>query len=92
MPALGLVLTWGGYWFLAYGLALRKNANVTLVDMALPSHRNKVVSELSKAWGSAPSGTGGTGSPKKGAGGITIPGPVPFGPTIGLPGGVKVQI
>ena len=92
MPALGLVLTWGGYWFLAYGLALRKNANVTLVDMALPSHRNKVVSELSKAWHSAPTGSGG----KSGAGGVTVPlVPVipPFGPSIKIPGtNIKVGL
>lgn len=87
MPALGLVLAWGGYWFLAYGLALRKNANVTLVDMALPSHRATVTAELAKAWAAPAQGS----SPSSGSGSSSNP----FGmlPGIGIPGtNIRVPI
>lgn len=80
MPALGLVLAWGGYWFLTYGLALRKNTNVTLLDMASPKQRSKVISEMSKAWAKPPDGTTGGSS----GGGLGIH-PFP-GPQIPIPG------
>lgn len=91
MPSLGLVLAWGGYWFLAYGLALRKNANVTLIDMALPSHRQTAVDALRQAWGSQP--TRAAGSPKSSGRTLPLIPEVPgFGPKIGIPGtNVRVQ-
>ncbi len=46
MPALGLVLAWGGYWFLAYGLLYRQGLPVTLTDVALPSRRKALILQI----------------------------------------------
>lgn len=62
MPALGLVLAWGGYWFLAYGLLYRKGLPLTLTDVALPSRRSKVTDMLRTGWAVGVAGTAGQGA------------------------------
>lgn len=49
MPALGLVMAWGGYWFLFYGLLLKRGGAVTLLETALPSQRAAVIAGWSGA-------------------------------------------
>lgn len=91
MPALGLVLVWGGYWLLAYGLALRKGAQVGLTDMALPSRREATLAAVRAAYAS-PSSSGSSSSKKSGpVSGPLIPYLPPVGPKIKLPGGKYIQ-
>ena len=96
MPALGLVLAWGGYWLLTYGLVLHKGpATVTLTDLALPSHRQKVINAMQAAWGAAQPGQGQAPGAKTGPGSTTVPifpGLPGVGPKVSIPGtNIKVQ-
>lgn len=95
MPSLGLLMAWGGYWLLTYGLALRKNANVTLLNLAQPSQRAATLDAMRQAWGSQPTPSTGQGSQgKSGGGGVTIPVvPGGFGPSVHIPGtNIKAQL
>lgn len=88
MPALGLILAWVGYLFGSYGNALRKGANVTMSDMALPSHRAYALNELRSAY-AAPAAPAAGGKPKKGETTVPLPlfpGAPGFGPKIHIPG------